>query len=81
MRLAIQMSERKHQIEMCCSAGYCQHLSIKKHLGSKIFHLQNLQITLEMIFFFDLKLGDLAEPLEIIAVNHRMLLEYFHSCC
>lgn len=71
MRLAIQMSERKHQIEMYCTAGYCQHLSIKEQLRSKIF---NLQSTLEIIFLFDLKSGDLAEPLEIIAVNYRMLL-------
>lgn len=66
---------------MYYSAGYCRHLSIKEQLRSKIYHLQNLQITLEIIFLFDLKSGDLAEPLEIITVNCRMLLEYFQSFC
>lgn len=66
---------------MYYSAGYCQHLSIKEQLRTKISHLQNLQIILQIIFLFDLKSEDLAEPLEIITVNYKMLLEYFQSFC
>jgi len=81
MRLAIQTSEKKLRIKIYYTAGYCQHFSIKEHLRSKIFHLQKSQITLEIIFLFDCKSGDLAESLEIITVNYRILLEYFQSFC
>lgn len=81
MKLAIQMPERKHWIDMYYSSGYCWYLSIKGQLRRKKTHLRNLQITLEIRFWFYLKSGDLAEPLEIITVNYRMLLEHLQSFC